>query len=215
MNHSSVKAGLLFAVALLTGCDRASGTTEGLVFSEDDYRQACQAMREQGKPTPAHINYLTYTPGTAEQEGPFMVGVLNPLAAAQMECGSIVFDAEGRPEATAVPEISALKSTNDNTFKLMVTGYTREPEAGDPAVVTVFLRNDSGDRHVYPSAATHAFAPAEPGCVGAGCGHVYNKFVSVTLNEVDAPLFTSGQRGLVTVNWRGQVHEYAFDVPTK
>lgn len=205
----------VLSLVTLAGCARSGGAGGELTFTENQYRQACQDMRESGKPNRDHINYLTYTPQTAEQDGVFAVGVFNPLAAAQMRCGSVVFDAEGRPEATAVPDLSELKRENDHTFQIMVTGYTPAPEAGDPATVTVFLRNDSGDRQVYPSTSHHAVVPVDPSCQGDGCGHVYNKFVIVQLNAVDAPLFTQGKRGLVEVNWRGQRQTYAFDVPSR
>lgn len=210
--RASTTGALVLCVALVacgSGPER-----DPLSFSTDAYAQACQEMRANGKPTPEHIQYLRYTPASAAQEGVFMVAVFNPLASAQLRCGSVVMSDDGQPEMTEVPDMATLKAELDNTFQVMVVGYTTLTAAGSPLEATVFLRNQRGDETRYPAEVTGAFTPTDAACTLDGCGHVHNSFVGVRANPIDSALFT-GSGGVLRLRWRDQPQEFDFTVPAQ
>jgi hypothetical protein len=204
---------LVCILLAVSACSNVSN--DDLVFSKEQYKNACLVTRDGGSPEKDHINYLMYDSSKASQDGIFMALVTNPLGSIQIDCGSVVFDENGQKTVPAMEDLDALKGKKDNTIRFMIVGHTTTPNTGkDIYKATLRLKKSDGDLINYDSAENYSITPVDPSCSTQGCGFIYNKFIDTRLNDVDVPLFLNNKRANLLITSNGApIYSFDFDVP--
>jgi len=196
----------------LTGCATSKRV---LMYSEDEYLQACEVTRAGNRPSQEHVNYLLYTPETADQEGVFLVAAYNPLGITQIDCATFVLNEQGEQNYSALPSMSQIKEDKDGKMLIQIFAYTLNASVGsDYVTAKLRLRRDNGEILAYDTEETFSLTPTEATCQQDGCGHVYAKSVTAQIHEADRMLFTKGKRvNLILEPLLGGQIEYTFDLP--